>query len=128
MELSAFSRLLSANKKTTKDESVRLRAPEDSFSVACGDLRRLTEMSFLLQLADELAFLAAALLAGLFVESRALDVSRQPFLLARLLEALEELVETLVHPDLDADQTLTSQMLLGSGIIAKPLRHRQQKL
>ena len=51
---------------------------------------------------------AAALLAGLLVERRALDVARQTFLLAGLLESLEELVETLVHPDFDADQALTS--------------------
>ena len=70
--------------------------------------RGLPEIGFLLHLADELALLAAALLAGLLVERRALDVARQAFFFAGLLESLEELVETLVHPDFDADQALTS--------------------
>src|SRR5258706_2737983 len=70
--------------------------------------RGLPEIGFLLHLPDELAFLAAALLAGLLVERRALDVARQAFFFAGLLESLEELVETLVHPDFDADQALTS--------------------
>jgi hypothetical protein len=82
-------------------------------------------MSFFLELADELAFLAAALLAGLLVEGRALDVPREPFFLARLLEALEELIETLVHPDFDANQTRTSQGLSGARIIAKASAARQ---
>ena len=70
--------------------------------------RGLPEIGFLLHLADELALLAAALLAGLLVERRALDVARQALFFAGLLESLEELVETLVHPDFDADQALTS--------------------
>ena len=70
--------------------------------------RGLPEIGFLLHLADELAFLAPALLARLLIERGALDVARQAFLLARLLESLEELVKTLVHPDFDADQALTS--------------------
>ena len=87
------------------------------------------EVRFLLHLADELAFLAAALLAGLLVERRALDVARQAFLLAGLLETLEELVETLVHPDFDADQALTSYSLQDTStprIIARPFGARQQ--
>ena len=87
------------------------------------------EVGFLLHLADELTFLPAALLAGLLVERRALDVARQAFLLAGLLESLEELVETLVHPDFDADQALTSfrfRITSTPGIIARTFAGRQQ--
>src|SRR6185436_18826158 len=116
-------------KKATKNESSSLTAlrtlppwlPETAALPA--------EVRVLLHLPDELSFLAAALLAGLLVERRALDVARQAFLLAGLLETLEELVETLVHPDFDADQALTSYSLQDtstSGIIARPFGARQQ--
>jgi hypothetical protein len=106
--------------KSHEKRVVAPQAPEDSFSVACRISVVLTEMGFLLNLSNQLAFLAAALLAGLLVEGRALDVPGQPLLLACLLEALEELVETFVHPDFDANQIRTSKGLLDVGIIAKP--------
>src|SRR5258706_1851348 len=98
-----------AQQKNHESESTRRPAPEDSSPWLAGVSVALTEMSFLLQLPDQLPLLAAALFAGLLVEGGSLDVAGQPLLLARLLEALEELIETLVHPDLDADQTRTSQ-------------------
>src|SRR6185369_1144541 len=78
----------SPRKKATKNESSSLPAlrtlppwlPEPATLPA--------EVGFLLHLPDQLAFLPAAVLAGLLVDRRAVDVARQTSPLAGLLESL----------------------------------------